>query len=648
MKKHLAPLAVGLLLACPAVCAWADDPASQPVSAAPFDAERYLAHVKYLASDECEGRLPGTPGIELAAEYIAKQFAEAGLKPAGDDGTWFQSFEVRHGKKLVDADAVLKLVEGKHTWEVRKDWIPLPFTGTEDVQGPLAFAGYGIKAGAYDYDDYAGFDAKGKVLLMFRYEPAAEDPNADFGGKTPSRHSVFARKAEVAARQEALALLIVNPPKREGLDDTLYPFDAEFTEQTFDLPIVHVTREVAEALLKKAGLPDLATLQEKLDRERKPLSADMNVQIELKTGVKPNLITTRNVIGLLKGDGSTEDTLVLGAHYDHLGKVPQQFDRKDNTPQIHNGADDNASGTAGVIELARILGHERGLRRSLLFIAFSAEELGLLGSEHFVDHPTIDLKSIRAMFNFDMIGRLSADKFTVFGINTGKEFGDMVSRAAEQVGLKYRAAKGVPANSDHDSFSKHDIPVLFGFTGVHKEYHRPTDKWPLIDAPGATKVLALFRIVVRDAANMEEGPTFQATTAEPEPEDDEMKPGIEHEKEAQEAGEKGSKPKGNGEVERPTRPAARLGIIPDFTGSDEPGVVADTILDGGAAKEAGMQSGDRIIRLNEQKIKDIYGYMSALKEFKPGDTLEVVVVRKGEEVTLKVTVKGPPKRPGRE
>lgn len=645
MNKRLARLVTALLFTCLAVGVRADDPSSQPASAAPFDADLYLAHIKYLASDELEGRLVGTPGIELAAEYIAKQFAEAALKPAGDNGTWFQSFEVRRGKKLVDADALLKVDGIERTWQVRKDWIPLPFTSTEDVQGPLAFAGYGIKAGAFDFDDYANFDAKGKILLMFRFEPAAEDPNADFGGKTPSRHAMFARKADVAARQGALAVLIVNPPARDGLDDKLYEFGEESTEQTFDLPIVHVTRELAEALVKKAGLPDLATLQEKLDRERKPLSADMSLSIELKTGVKPNLVSTRNVIGLLKGDGSTEDTIVLGAHYDHVGKIPPPFDRKDSAPQIHNGADDNASGTAGVIELARVLGHERGLRRNVLFIAFSGEELGLLGSEHFVEHPTIELKNVRAMLNFDMIGRLSADKFTIFGTSTGKEFGDLVSRAAEQVGLKYRAAKGVPGNSDHGSFSTRDIPVLFGFTGVHKEYHRPTDDWQLIDAPGATKVLALFHSVVRDLANMEEGPTFQPTTVEPEPEDDAMKPGIEHEKEAQEAGEKGSKPRDNGEVERPMRPGVRLGIIPDFTGSDQPGVVADTVMDGGAAKAGGMQNGDRIIRINDHKIKDIYGYMSVLKEFKPGDTLDVVIVRKGEEVTLKITLKEAPKRP---
>jgi hypothetical protein len=649
MNKRLSVLLLWLLTLALAGLAVGQEPTSQPLAESPFSAEAYLEHIKYLASDELGGRQPGTEGIERAADYIARQFAEAGLKPAGDEGTWFQEFQVQRGKKLVESEAVLK-VEGIHrTWQVRKDWIPLPFTTLEDVEGPLAFAGYGIKADPYEYNDYEGFDANGKILLIFRYEPQAEDPEAEFGGKTPSRYSLFSEKAQTAARQGARALLIVNP-RREGLEDTLFSFDPEFSERTFDLPLVHVSRELAETLVKKAGLGDLTSLQEKLDRDRQPLSADLHLNIELKTGVRPNRFSTRNVVGLLPGNGSTQETVVIGAHYDHLGRVRPYGSGPADPPQIHNGADDNASGTAAVIELARVLAGERGLRRNLVFVTFSAEEMGLLGSAYFVEHPPVELKNVRVMVNFDMIGRLSADKFTIYGVSSGKELADLVRREADPLGVKYRAAGmvgGMAGASDHASFYEHEIPVLFAFTGIHKQYHRPEDDWELIDADGATRILALFHRIIRDLANLEEGPTFQPPTGEEQPEEFPVKPGVEHEKELQAAEEGGGHSEERshtGEVDRPTRPRARLGIVPDFGGSDEPGVVVGSVIAGGAAKAAGIEDGDRIIRIGEHNIRDLYGYMDALREAKPGDTLEVVVVRQGKEITLKVTLK-PPRRP---
>ncbi len=639
-----------VLAACLIGPASADETTSQPAALSPISAQAYLEHIKYLASDELGGRQTGTEGIEQAAEYIARHFVDAGLKPAGDDGTFFQQFEVQRGKKLIDTAAALK-VEGIHQhWQVRKDWIPLPFTSTDDVEGPLAFAGYGIQADAYEYDDYANFDASGKILLVFRYEPRAADPEAEFGGKTLSRHALFSKKAQTAAQHEAKALLIVDPPKREESDGTLYAFDEELSEQTFDLPIVHVTREVGETLVKTGGLSDLTSLEEQLDRERKPLSADLNLHIVLKTGVRPNKFPTRNVVGLLPGRGDTSETIVLGAHYDHLGRVRPAFNRKDKRPQIHNGADDNASGTAALLELARALGQEPKLHRNLLFIAFSAEEMGLLGSAHFVAHPTVALEQLKVMVNFDMIGRFSAGKFTVYGLPTGKGLGEIVDRAATAVGLKYRAPQaGLFEASDHASFYQHDIPVLFAFTGVHKQYHTPDDDWELIDADGAAQILGMFHQVVRDLANLDEGPTFEKIAPPPEGENEEevpVKPGIEHQKEAQETEENGATHGGDdrgAEARRPTRPKVRLGIVPDYTAGDEPGLTVSTVVDGGAAKAAGIQDGDRIIRIGEQKIKDMYGYMDALRDHKPGDTLEVVVVRKegaeSKELTLKVTLK---------
>lgn len=625
------------------------EPSSQPTRTALFEPDRYLAHVKYLAGDELAGRLPGTAGIELAAEYIARQFTDAGLAPGGENGTYFQIFEVHRGKKIVDDEAMLKVDGVERQWRVRHDWIPLPFSEMEDVEGPLAFVGYGIRAKAYGYDDYAGFDATGKILLMFRYEPPADDPEAEFGGRESSRYALFSRKARTAQRAGAEAVLIVNPPSRKG-PDVLYEFREDFSERTFDLPIVHVTRELADALVRKAGLGTLAELEEQLNRERKPLSADLGLTITLKTGLQPNRFPTRNVLGLLRGTDGNQETLVIGAHYDHLGRIAPTWGSSDTTPQIHPGADDNASGTAAIIELALALGRERGLRRDLLFIAFSAEEMGLLGSEHFLEHPTVPRDRLRAMLNFDMVGRLGDRKLTIFGTHSATEFSGIVRRAADAVGLEYRAPAGIAGNSDHFPFYTRNIPILFAFTGVHKQYHRPDDKWELVDADGAARILAVFHHLIRELANLEQGPTFQADTAEPREEDLEMKPAAEHEKEALQADDGAAAGHADrhvgGEVEKTSRPAVRLGIMPDFTGSEHTGVVATAVFDGGAAKAAGMLDGDRIVRINDHPIRDIYAYMDILRECKPGDTLKVVVVRSDREITIEVKLQEPPKPRG--
>ncbi|MCK4342551.1 MAG: M28 family peptidase [Phycisphaerae bacterium] len=644
-----------LALLFAAYVAWpvaAEEPTTRPAGESPFSAEVYLEHIKYLASDELAGRRPGSPGIEEAAKYIVEHFQAAGLEPAGEEGTWFQEFEVRRGKQLVDEDALLEIDGLERKWKVREDWIPLPFTEMEDVEGPLAFAGYGIKAELHNYNDYADFDPEGKILLILRYEPRGDDPEADFGGESPSHYSQFRGKAHTAARRGARALLIVNPPKRAGVSDELYPFSEEWSRQTYDLPLVHITPELAEVILKKAKLPTLEKLQERLDRERKPLSTDLHLNVKLKTGVRENKVKTRNVLGLLKGEGGTDETIVFGAHYDHLGLVPLQFERKDEQRYIHNGADDNASGSAAIMELARVLGRERGLRRNLLFITFSAEEMGLLGSKYFVVHPTVKLEDVKAMINIDMIGRLSQDRFTIFGIPSAKEFDEIVGRAAERVDLDYRAPKALSGNSDHASFFYNKIPYLFPFTGIHKQYHRPGDDWELIDAPGAVKILSLLRLIARELADLEEGPAFQEEAAESEPEEEDLdfKPAVEHEKDAQKAKEKKGeeKPVENGAGGMPSRPPVRFGIIPDFSADDKPGVVADTVLDGGPAQAAQMKSGDRIIRIGDYKVNDIYGYMDALKHFKPGDQIDVIVVRQDQEITLQIKLQKSRRRPGRE
>jgi len=614
--------------------------------AARFKADAYLEHIKYLASDELGGRGIGSPGIDQAAEYIAEQLKTAGCEPAGVDGTWFQPFDARIGKKLVDEEALLEIEGLDRSWKVRQDWIPFPFTDPKDVEGPLAFAGYGIEAESHDYNDYQDFDAEGKVLLIFRYEPKDPDPKALFGGETSSRFALFTHKARTAAAKGAKALLIVKPPNREPDKDELFEFNAFASQQTYQLPMVHITRALADAILSKAGLPDLKSLQEKLDQERKPQSKDLGLSVKLQPGVKPNIVTARNVLGIIRGQGHANETIVVGAHYDHLGLQPP-VRGTDKTPQIHNGADDNASGTAGVIELARAVHDGPPLRRNVLFIAFTGEEMGLLGSRHFVEHPTVDLAGVKSMINLDMIGRLNLNQFVVFGTQTAAEFPPLVKLAAAETDLQYRAGRGIAGGSDHAPFARRDIPVMFLFTGTHKEYHSPADDWEHIDADGATRVLQMTYRVVTELANLEEGPAFTKPATAPAEEEEPVRPAVEEQREAAENA--ASRPaRDTDTAEPPGRrgPRVRLGIVPDMAGDERPGMGVQGVTDGTPAQAAGLKEGDRILKIGDEEIRDIYGYMRAMQPYQPGDEVELLILRGEEKMKVKVKLDASRRRGG--
>ncbi|MBU0617062.1 MAG: M28 family peptidase [Planctomycetes bacterium] len=607
-----------------------------------FTAEAYLAHVRYLASDELGGRLPGTPGSQAATEYIAEQFQKLGLKPGGVDDTYFQPFTIRRLKQVHEDQAAFKITGLENNWKIREDWIPMPFSKAGKIEGPLAFAGYGISAPKLDYDDYAGFDATDKILLILRHEPKDEDPEAAFGGETPSRHALFSRKARVAAEKGAKGLLIVNAPNRDPDKDQLYPWDDSDTRQSYSLPIAHISRQIANAILEQAGMTNLTTLQEQLDRERKPLSTDLEgITVDIESGVE--YVEGRNVIGLLEGEGKSEEYIVVGAHHDHLGRV-RPHNGQSSEPVIHNGADDNASGTAGVIELARVFAAGPRPQRSILFMTYDAEELGLLGSHHFLEHPTVEPENIVAMVALDMIGRLNQDRFAIYGVGSGKEFRELLDAPAEKLELTFKApasGSGWFGGSDHHSFYLKDIPVLFVFTGIHKQYHTPEDDWELIDGEGATKVLQLMHPVISEIASMGERPTFVSAAEEEAARDaqKEDEPQVEAGEETDEERAADERPA------RPGRPRASLRIIPDHAYDGDGGFRVLSVIQDGPAAKAGMKDGDLIVRIADEPVSDIDSYMDALKQHEPGDQVEVVVKRGEEQVKLKVTLGESRRRP---
>ncbi len=625
-------------------------------TAALFTPEAYIDHVRYLASDGLEGRDSGTPGNDRAAEYIVERLKALGFEPAGDDGSFLQHFEINDGKALSEQTAALKVSGVDLAWKLHEDWTTFPFSAEDSVEAPLAFAGYAISAKDDGYDDFEGFDAKGKVLLVFRGEPKSEDKTATIGGAETSRHALFRTKAKAASRKGAAGLLVVNTrPAADGKDE-LYAFDAQMAQQTYEIPMAHISRRAAEAILAKAGLPGLDALQDKLEKERTPRSADLKgLSVSLTPGLEASMRKTQNVVALLRGDGAPDEYVVLGAHFDHVGTRARQFQRKDNRELVHNGADDNASGTAGLLELARAFSAGTRPRRSLLLIFFSGEERGLLGSKHFVKSPTVPLEQIRAMLNFDMIGRLSLNRFTIYGIQTAREFEALVEKAAAEVDVRYTKAGDVPGNSDHAPFHRKKIPVLFPFTGIHKQYHQPEDDWERIDAVGAAKVLTMSHQIIREVADMTSGPTWtdadlpegnigDAPTTQGTPDVSKLDAAEAH---ARAADASKAADAAADEAAAPRMPRVRLGIMPDYANTGEPGLGVEGLVDGGVAQKSGFKENDRIVRIGADEIGDIRGYMEALGEVKPGDTVEFVVKRGGEEVKLSVTFpKETPKRPG--
>lgn len=680
-----------------------------------FSAERYIEHDKFLSSDALEGRRPGTPGIEQAATYIAYHFMTYGLKPAGVNDTYYQPFEVRSGKKINRGDASLSFDGLDGDWVFSKDWITMPFSGVGGADGPLAFAGYGIEytpeppdsqpadsqpaKPEQPYNDYQNFDATGKVLIIFRHEPRAGDPGAKFGGKEPSTKSLFVNKANLAADKGAKALIVVNPPERDSDNDgkpdadDLYAW-SDYERATYRLPIIQVSQAVAEKLLAKAGLPDLRTLQSKLEKDRKPLSADLkDVKVSLQTGLR--YIEARNVIGLLEGAERPDEYIVVGAHYDHLGKVPVMFG-DDRTPQIHNGADDNASGSSGVLELARVIASGPRPKRSILFMTFSAEEMGLLGSAHYVKKPTVELSKIKAMINLDMIGRMGQKELEIYGVPTAVEFPELVAKLASEYGIEYKATGNNDryfGASDHASFFYKGIPVLFAFTGTHPQYHKPDDDWERIDAEGAATLLKMFHRVVTTVADMESGPTKPSTEKKAKEAEkpknaaeaadeaarkaaqelndatkkstENLKKTVEETKKAADATIKETQ-KAADEKAKETRDAAkpapdapapddanrprnamrvRMRIEIDYSDNGS-GVLVKRVLPGGPAEKAGVKDGDRIIKVGAKDVNDVESYMTVMKDVKPGDEIEVTLKRGDKSEKLKIKFDADSRPPG--
>jgi len=576
--------------------------ASTPVPQA--DPSRYLNDIKSLASPEMEGRGAGTKGLTRAEHLIEKRYKELGLQPAGAHG-YAQPFSLITGAKLKPDNSLKVEASGVTTdLKIDQDFVPFSFSSSGQVSGPLVFAGYGITADEFHYDDYSNLDVKDKIVIVLRYEPSGFAEKSGHHGVT--QHSQLITKAINARNHGAKAVIVVNGKLGDGEEDLLTRFGSVSGPEDVGIVFAQVKNAVADSWFQSAG-KSIKDLQDHIDAITQPASFAFaeSRRVALHIDIETTHATVHNVLAWLPGQ--TDEYVIIGAHYDHLGYGNFDSLAPSQIGQIHPGADDNASGTAGVLELARLLAPERGqLKRSILFMNFAGEELGLLGSAAWVKNPTRPLAKAVAMINMDMIGRIKDDKVYIGGVGTGSTFKSVLEQAQKDAPFKIEYSAGGYASSDHTSFVSKKIPVLFFFSGLHSDYHKPSDTWDKINAPSAARLLDLVGNVAVQLASAADPPAFQV---------------VAEDKPVSGGGGGGYGP--------------YFGSIPDF-GQTENGVRFSDVKPNSPAAKAGFKAGDVLVQFGDKPIKNLYDFTDALRRSKVGDVVEVKVLRDGQPVTASV------------
>lgn len=560
--------------------------------------EEIKDHITYLASDELEGRFSGSKGEKLAGDYIAKEFQSYGLKTMFGD-SYFQEFDFTSNIKLGENNFLtISFGEQSHYLKINDDFITAPFSGNGKFEGEIVFAGYGISSDKLNYDDYEGIDVKDKFVLVMRYNPDNDSTKSEFDA-----FSALRRKASIAKDKGAKGIIFVNGFK-PAEDDNLVEFKYDRSAGIDDFPAVHVKRDFADKLIAANG-KNFKEIQAEIDNTKKPnsfLITDGKANVE--TEVIYNNGVGRNVVGWIEGSDPElkNEYIVLGAHYDHLGYGEVGSLYRGDDILIHNGADDNASGTTGLLELAEKFASDPSqIKRSIIFMAFSGEELGLLGSIYIVNNSPVNIENIAAMLNMDMIGRLNEDTvLNVIGVGTSTNFKSMLEEK-NSYGFNLSFTDDGFGGSDHQSFTNKNIPVLFFFTGTHEDYHKPSDDTEKINFAGQEDIVKYVYDITVELSNTEARPDY-----------------VQVKREAPRAGYGGK---------------VYVGTVPEF-GYEGKGFKLSGVSDGGPAQLAGLQGGDIMIKFGKKDLENIYDFMYAMSEYSPGDEVDVVVLRDGEEKTF--------------
>ena len=572
------------------------------------DANDPLRVVKVLADPKLEGRGVGTAGLDSAGVFIAREMGQAGLSAAGELGSWFQSFEVTTGVEVREPGSI---AVGAKTWTVGDDFQPIGFSTNGTACAPVVFAGYGITAPGYDYDDYAGLDAKDKLVLVMTNEPGEMDSTSRFDGSVNTPYAELRTKAINAREHGALGLLVVNGPRYHAGEPLRRPRLDGGGYMTSGLLAAAVSEKVVDALLAPAGL-SLYVLQQAIETHETPHSLALADSAAVTVTLKRTRATIRNVIGILPGRDTTR-TLVVGAHYDHLG-YGQEGSLAPDSHLPHLGADDNASGVAAMLRVARLEGaaakRHGPPQHTLLFCAFTGEEIGLVGSGHLVEDPPRPRESMEAMLNMDMVGRLRDNQLMVMGVGTAEELPGLVERtnATDAGRFALKTSTDGYGPSDHSSFYKMKIPVLFLFTGAHADYHKPSDTWDKINDEGLIRVSTFADALIE---SLDVRPKLHFTQAKSD--------------------------SSIGRIAGGGGYGAYLGTIPDYM-QTEGGVLLSGVRAGGPAEQAGLKGGDVIVGFDGVRIDNIYDYTFALRSRRPGQTVRILVRRSGKELELVATL----------
>jgi len=582
-------------------------------AAAQLSAERIAKHVQFLASDKLQGRRAGTPAADEAAAYIEKEFRSYGLKTASSAG-FLQPFSFVSAVKLGEQNRFqVKTPKGIRSLKVGEDFMPLAFSAPDLAAGELLFAGYGISAPALQFDSYAGIDPRGKIVMILRGSPDGDNPHGRFAEFTQPGLEIQTKTLK--AREKGARGVIFISGEKSFREDRLSRLRHDLNFLDSGIPTTVISVEAASEILASGG--SLAGVEAKA-KEPQPAFVVKDVTVEFKTDVVKVNGKSANVVGVLPGSDPqlASEYVIIGAHYDHLGFGGPESLAANPEGQIHHGADDNASGTSALIELARVFASERGkVKRSVMFIAFGGEELGLLGSGAYTKTPIIPLPSTVAMLNMDMIGRLRNGSLFIGGVGTSPVWKPLLEKlngttqaTASAAGQGPRFQLGLGEDgfgpSDHQSFYVRDVPVLFFFTGTHDDYHKPSDTADKINADGLKQIAEFVSEIALSVANEPQRIAFTKVKAE-------------------------QRPSGRGF-------RVYLGTVPNYSDQSD-GMKLDGVRPGSPAEKAGLRAGDFIVRMGKMPIKNVYDYTYALGEMRGGEEVEVVIRREGKEMPLKIT-----------
>ena len=559
-----------------------------------------MDHIRYLSHQDRGGRYPGTRESKDVIAYLTKELKSYGIKP-GAGSSYVQPFNIKTGIRLVNNNYA---VINKDTLSPFKDYTPLFFSSSGVVSGPLVFAGYGFNINNEEikWNDYKDVDVTGKWVMVMRHGPERGNQNSGF-----SPHMPLHKKMLVARDQGAIGIIFISQIE----DENLYPLSYVPGYNNDGLPSIHLSNKTADQLLKKLGW-SRKSLQETMNRSLESIAFDIKRTV-LKISIDLEITKSRaaNVVGKIKSGNRKyrDEYIVIGAHFDHLGYGGAgSGSRTANIEALHPGANDNASGTAGLLELAQKLSSNKSrLKRSILLVGFDAEEKGLLGSKYFVENPPVRLKNIVSMINMDMIGGIKDSTVNIGGVGTSPTFRPLLDSLKTVYPLKFSISTQGLGPSDHASFYSKDIPVLFFFSGFHDEYHTPEDTWKNINLKGEKDLLDLIYDVIYNISRANTPPVFSKAGPQTRPGSTNMSLRV------------------------------TLGIMPSYNSTNEGLEIDDISKKDGPAARAGMKKGDVIKSINQKPIKNIYEYMDRLGELKKGMVVPVGVERNGKTLTLSVT-----------